>query len=118
MKSKYLIISIFALLCSTFVYSQENTKKTEIATFKVSGVCESCKERIENGALIKGVKQAEWNKETDILKVVYNPAKVKVEDIHKAVAAVGHDTDLIKADDNVYKKLPKCCAYRDSNSKH
>ena len=87
-----------AVLFARVVFSQDIAKKTETTEFKVYGLCGSCKERIENASLIKGVKWTEWNKETEILKVIYNPQKVKVEDIHKAVANVGHDTDLIKAE--------------------
>jgi copper chaperone CopZ len=118
MNSKIIILSFLAVLYTGALFSQDIAKKTETAEFKVYGLCGSCKERIENASLIKGVKKVEWNKETEILKVIYNPQKVKIEDIHKAIASVGHDTDLVKADDKVYKKLPKCCAYRDSKEKH
>jgi hypothetical protein len=114
---KYIII-LSCLLITFPAAGQKATNKVQTIEFKAYGLCGMCKERIENAALIKGVKFTEWNKQTDMLKVVYNPQKVKLEDIHAAVAAVGHDTDLVKADDNVYKKLPKCCAYRDSNNKH
>jgi hypothetical protein len=36
-------------------------------------------------------------------------------DIHKGVAATGHDTQLVKADDNVYKALPECCLHRNQH---
>ncbi len=39
------------------------------------------------------------------------PNIIKVETIHKNVAKVGHDTELEKADDNIYNKLPRCCQY-------
>jgi hypothetical protein len=29
------------------------------------------------------------------------------------IAAVGHDTDKVKAKDEVYADLPFCCLYRD-----
>jgi hypothetical protein len=34
-----------------------------------------------------------------------------MESIHLAIAKVGHDTDLLKADDKVYEALPGCCQY-------
>ncbi len=118
MNSRYLIFIFIGLSLGFQAFGQNNSKTFLTTEFKVYGLCGLCKERIENAALIKGVKKAEWNKETGVLKVILNPEKVKPEDIHKAVAAAGHDTDLIKADDKIYKKLPKCCAYRDSNEKH
>ena len=82
--------------------------------FKVSGACGMCKNRIEEAAKsLKGVKTAEWNLETKILTVSYNSKQLKLIDIHKVIANVGHDTDKIKADDKVYEKLPACCLYRE-----
>jgi periplasmic mercuric ion binding protein len=110
----FVIISLFAFNSQ----AQEKSKKIETTEFKVWGVCGQCKDRIENAALIKGVKFAEWNKQTQMLKVIYVPEKVSLEKIHKAVAEAGHDTELVKADDEVYKKLPKCCLYRDGIKAH
>lgn len=96
------------------------TKKKETRTieFKVSGVCGMCKSRIENGALIKGVKFAEYDQDSSMLKVVYRTDKVTEDEIHKAVASVGHDTDKVEASDEAYAKLPGCCAYRGDIEKH
>jgi len=77
-----------------------------------------CKERIENAALIKGVKFAEWDKETKLIKVVFKPDKTDALKIHKSIAAAGHDTEKEKAEDEAYKKLPACCAYRDGVKTH
>jgi len=94
------------------------TTKNETIEFTVSGICDMCKERIENAALIKGVKFAEWNKETGIIKVVYNPQKTTTETIHKSIAKAGHDTDAIKAETVDYEKLSNCCKYRENPEKH
>jgi membrane fusion protein, copper/silver efflux system len=81
-------------------------------TFKVYGLCEMCKDRIEKAALsVTGVKTASWDMDSKILKVEYTE-NVKPLTFHKAVARVGHDTDLVKADDAVYNALPECCLYR------
>ncbi|MBN1597016.1 MAG: heavy-metal-associated domain-containing protein [Bacteroidales bacterium] len=118
MKITYLI-SIVVFFSSTLIsVAQEKNEKIETAEFHVSGVCDQCKTRIENAALIKGVKLAEWNKETHNIKVVFNNTKTSEEDIHSAIAEHGHDTELVKADDAIYGKLPKCCAYRDGLKAH
>jgi len=84
----------------------------ETTIFKVGGECGMCKQRIEsNVRAIKGVKSASWNKETKVLTVTYNPMKIDIMDVHKKIASVGHDTELVKADDAVYDKLPNCCHY-------
>ncbi len=53
------------------------TQKTGIVTetFTVLGSCSMCKTRIENAALIKGVKSAEWNKEAHSITVIYDAGK-------------------------------------------
>ncbi len=83
--------------------------------FIVGGSCEMCKDRIENAVLsLKGVNSAEWDSETKMIHVSYDSGKVKLIDIHKEIAKVGHDTEKVKAPDEVYNNLPGCCLYRDS----
>ena len=89
----FLSISLFLTISLS---AQEKKKKIETSEFEVKGVCKMCKERIENAALIKGVKLAEWNKETSMLKVVYSTKKTTLETIHKAVAEAGHETKKLK----------------------
>jgi cation transport ATPase len=115
-------ITSFSLLFLVFffgnpdVFSQEKKYKTE--EFKVHGVCDQCKERIENAAYIKGVKRCEWNKQTEKITVVYNPEKTDLLTIHTRIAEAGHSTEKVEASNAVYKKLPKCCAYREGVHKH
>jgi periplasmic mercuric ion binding protein len=79
--------------------------------FKVYGNCGMCEQRIEKAAKIKGVKTADWDVDTKILAITFNGKKVTPAKVHKAVAAVGHDTDMVKADDKTYAKLHACCQY-------
>lgn len=115
---KLIFFALSGVFISTSAIAQEQVKKIVTAEFEVSGVCKMCEKRIEKAALIKGVKFAEWKKETQILKVIYKSQNVTEEDIHNAVAKVGHDTEKVKAADNIYKKLPDCCAYRDGVKVH
>lgn len=89
------------------------TQKTGIVTesFSVLGSCSMCKTRIENAALIKGVKSAEWTKETHTIQVTYDASKVTALKIHEAIAQTGHKTSLVEQNMEAYNKLPKCCAY-------
>ncbi len=89
--------------------SKTETAKTE--TIKVSGNCGMCKERIETAAKVDGVTKADWNKDTKLLTLVYNPSKVKSDDVQKKIAAVGHDTEKFKTDSKTYDALPGCCKY-------
>lgn len=86
----------------------------EKTSFKVYGNCGMCENRIEKAANgVEGVTSANWNRDSEMLTIEYNPEKVDVKDVHKAVAEVGHDTEIMKADDKKYKSLPGCCKYRD-----
>jgi periplasmic mercuric ion binding protein len=107
MKTKFLSLICMFLIGTITVFAQTKTEK-----FKVYGNCGMCQARIEKAVKsIEGVKKAKWDSEKMILTVTFDESKVKLADIHKAVAKVGHDTDLEKADDAVYSALPGCCQY-------
>jgi len=111
MKTKIIALPFLLLLAvSSIAYSQS---KTTTSTFKVYGNCAMCKKRIETALDHKGVKLAKWDTKTKDLEVVYNNEKITEMQIHEIVASVGHDTDKVKAKDEVYAALPFCCLYRD-----
>lgn len=109
---KYLIIFLSFIFSSVALPAQENTKDIKTEVLAVSGNCSSCEHRIEKAAYIKGVKRAEWDKETKKLTVTYKPSKTSKEDILKSVAASGHDSEEFTADEDAYSKIPECCKYR------
>ncbi|HLO81350.1 MAG TPA: TonB-dependent receptor, partial [Chitinophagaceae bacterium] len=82
-------------------------------TLKVHGVCVMCKQRIESALKIKGIRNSKWDMSTHMLTVTYDQAVWKEEGIHSRMASIGHDTELKKAKDEVYKELPDCCHYRE-----
>ncbi len=107
----FTITTIFAallLLVASFIKppTKENT------SFKVSGTCEMCKDRIENALDVKGVRSATWDVNTQMVTVTYNPRKLQVKQLHNLVAIAGHDTELVKASEQAYADLPECCMYR------
>ena len=74
---KYLIL--LSLLISSMTYSQENNSKAQSASFKVKGVCEMCKTRIENGTIrLKGVKYSNWEIVSNKISIIYNSKKIKL----------------------------------------
>ncbi|MDR1723367.1 MAG: efflux RND transporter periplasmic adaptor subunit [Tannerella sp.] len=92
--------------------SMEN-EGLETENFRVGGLCDMCKERIETAAKsVSGVQTATWDGKTQILKINFNPKKTSKDKVSEAVAASGHDTDKHRADDAVYAALPECCHYR------
>jgi hypothetical protein len=89
--------------------SESKTMKTE--SFKVSGNCGMCKERIEKAAKEEGAETASWDVKTKQLSVTFNPSQTSIDKLSKKMASVGHDTEKYKAPDDVYSKLPGCCHY-------
>lgn len=99
-----------------FTQIEAQTKTGEInlehANIKVAGNCDMCKDRIETAAkTVDGVVSAEWSAEHQMLHLSYMKAKASSEDVQKAIANVGHDTEKFKAPEEVYKNLPECCLY-------
>jgi len=93
------------------INSFAQTKSTKII---VDGVCMMCEERIEKNIIgLKGVKLANWNLENRILKLVYNEKKISLDEIHKFLASIGHDTNKKIASNQAYNLLDPCCQYRD-----
>lgn len=107
MTNKYLLI----LICFFFLFKGAFAQTTK-TSFQVAGVCDMCKERIENALDIKGVKIATWSVETKICNVTYNAEKITEQQMHKILASVGHDTQKCRANDDVYNNLYHCCHYK------
>lgn len=124
MKSIVSILSLVAVFiissCSSSQSSATSSKASvSTETFKVTGVCGMCKRRIETAAFgISGVKSAQWAADKQTLTVSFDAKKANAETIQKRIAAAGHDTEKIKADDKAYANLPECCKYRDGVEVH
>ncbi len=111
MKNTLVIISM--LLFGAIGFAQNKNAK---ATIEVDGVCEMCKERIEKASIqAKGVKMATWNVSTHQLDLIYNEKRTDLKSIKQSIANSGHDTDVIKANQDAYESLHSCCLYRDQN---
>ncbi|NOU19847.1 MAG: heavy-metal-associated domain-containing protein [Bacteroidales bacterium] len=108
MKRK-IFITLTMVLAFGMGLMAQNLKTEKV---KVYGQCGMCEKRIDNAAKsVDGVTKANWDKETSMLEVTYDPAKTNLEKIETAVTKVGHDTDAMKADDKTYSSLPGCCKY-------
>ena len=116
-------LKLSILMALLFTFSSQVISQTKSETIFVNGVCGMCEKRIESNCLnIKGVKMADWNRETGMLKIVFNEKKISLDSIRISIASIGHDTKLLTSDidsgwitapDEVYEKLPMCCKYRD-----
>jgi len=107
MKTKVIMLAILMTTGAGSLFAKSKTEK-----FLVNGKCEMCEKRIEMAALsLEGVSKADWNKETKEIDVTIDEAKTSLQNVQKAVAKVGHDTEAIKATDEAYNGLPACCKY-------
>lgn len=94
--------------------STEKEATNEHSEFKVSGNCSMCKSTIETAAkALAGINFADWDQETKMFHVSFNAGKVKLDEIHQAIANAGYDTDKVSADKKAYDGLPSCCKYKE-----
>lgn len=113
---KQFIVFLSIIFSCSAVFAQD--KDIATASFKVDGNCNMCKKRIEDAAYIKGVKRADWNKDSHQLTLIYKPSKTSPEAILKSVAHAGHGSEKIAASDADYNKLPECCHYKTNTCEH
>ena len=71
---KYISLLIF-VFTSNSIYSQIIKPSPDDTTisFKVYGACIQCKKRIESAVKGKGVRSANWDIDSKILSLTYNP---------------------------------------------
>jgi copper chaperone CopZ len=108
------IVTLVMFLVVFTVNAQEKQQKSKNASYEipVNGNCKMCKKRIEKACYsVKGVKKAEWHQDHQDIHLVIDETKCSAEDVAKAIAAVGHDTSSVKAEDAIYDKLHSCCNY-------
>lgn len=103
------VLILMALALSSASFAQ---KKAQIE-FQVSGVCGMCETRIEKALDVPGIIMADWDVETKKATVAYKTKVISEAQIHQLIANVGHDTEKIKATDEVYANIHGCCKYRE-----
>lgn len=105
-------LNLFFLLF--FLFSNKGFSQNNFTSIIVDGVCMMCEDRIEKQSIKKkGIKLADWNLEDRTLNLVYNEKKISIDEIHKFIASIGHDTKKEIASDEAYSLLDPCCKYRD-----
>ena len=102
----FVVFSIFS--CQISAQKIKNIK----VVFEVSGNCDMCKTLIETTVKsLDGIRKARWNMLSKTMKVKFNPNLTSADEIQKAIADIGYDTEKYRADDEVYKELHYCCKY-------
>lgn len=109
---KKVIVILIMILTGFAAQAQEKKNKNAKHEIVVKGNCEMCEKRIEKAALgVKGVKSADWHADHQDLHLIIDENKCSLDDVRKAIAKSGHDTDTVKADKKDYEKLHDCCQY-------
>lgn len=119
MKNIFFLLLI-TLGVSTATNAQQKPAENPIqqSIIPVRGDCDNCKKNIEKAAsYVKGVKKATWDKEQEVLTVIFRKDKTSELAIQEAIAKAGYDTRDVKANEQAYNELPECCHYR-STPKH
>ncbi len=111
-KSFHILLAICSLFFLSVSTLQAQNQKVDTASFFVDGICNMCKDRIENAAYQKGVKFVEWNKAKKEITVIYKNQKTDLATIKQHIADAGHDTDTIKAKEEDYLSIDECCRYK------
>ena len=107
---KKLLFTLFAgILFSTAASAQVKAVQTvKISTPTVQ--CDMCKKKIETYLKrYDGVGMINVNVKKKETTVKFISDRTNIEEIKTAIANVGYDADEITANEESYKKLPKCC---------
>ena len=104
-----LYMLLFALIFAFTVNAQQKkpiTVKVNTPTVQ----CEMCKKKIEDYLKYEeGILKSTVDFKRKITTVVYLADRTNTENIKTAIANNGYDADDVKASEEAYKELPKCC---------
>ena len=107
---KLLLLAIAVMGITTFASAQAKKGEQTVTIQTPTVQCESCKKRIEDYLKREdGVQKATVDFKKHVTKVTFVAERTNIENVKAAIANAGYDADDVKADDEAYKKLPKCC---------
>src|SRR2546428_1682231 len=101
----------FLSLVSFTTFSTAQQKAVEKVVIKTPTVqCESCKARLEKYLSREpGVSAVKVDFKKKTTMVTYLTDRNNIENLKAAIANAGYDADDVSAEEEAYKKLPKCC---------
>ena len=119
MKKIKCLLTALIFVASTSINNAQQSKEHlrdfkpqyKITSFKVYGNCSMCTLRILKTLQVKGIKIPYWKQNEQILTIMYDEKIIKLNTVYSLLAAAGHDTQQVKAKDEIYNALPKCCHY-------
>ena len=97
------------LLIAGNSFSQKTPSVAEIDIL-TSAECGTCKKILEEKLnYTRGVRFAELDVQTKVLKVSYSTKKIDPNTIRKVISETGYDADEVSANPSSQQQLPKCC---------
>jgi len=99
---------LFMMVFAGVNFAQKTTEKVVIKTPTVQ--CEMCKSKIEKYLTREpGVSSVNVDYKKKTTTITYLTDRNNIEQLKTAIANAGYDADDVTADEDAYKKLPKCC---------
>src|SRR5678815_352094 len=108
MKS-FLLSAAFLLWLTPICSAQFKNAQTE--TVHISGNCGMCESTIEKSGSAKNKAMVDWDQDTKMATVTYNPDKTSKDEILRRIAEAGYDNEAYLAPDEAYNNLSGCCQY-------
>lgn len=106
---KKTMMAILLLLSAAVSNAQIKNAKTE--SVKIYGNCAMCEAKIEKAGGLKNIANVDWNADTKIAVLTYDPKITNQDEILKRIALSGYDSDKFLAPEVAYSKLSGCCQY-------
>jgi periplasmic mercuric ion binding protein len=108
MKTLKLTLFFLVAFAGVSLAQQKASQKVVIKTPTVQ--CEMCKTKIEKYLTREpGISEVKVDYKKKTTTVTYITDRNNIEQIKTAIANAGYDADDVTADEDAYKKLPKCC---------
>ena len=106
---KKIVMTICLLSSVVVLQAQIKNQKTE--TVMIYGNCGICEKTIEKVGSLNKIAVVDWNKDTKMAMLTYDPNKTSKDEILKNIALAGYDSDVFLAPTETYNNLPGCCQY-------
>ena len=108
MKSIKLTLFLLTAFVTLSFAQQKASQKVVIKTPTVQ--CEECKDKIESYLKREpGVSYVNVDYRKKTTTITFLTDRNNIEQLKTAIANAGYDADDVTADEDAYKKLPKCC---------
>ncbi|MBX7152065.1 cation transporter [bacterium] len=108
MKLTLLLIGLVSIVAAVVTGQDKSNKETiiNLPTIKCSMCVKTVKKAVGK---LDGIVETNIDLDKKTATVKYDPAKVTVADIEKAITASGYNANESKRDADAYSKLPDCC---------